>query len=99
MQIDFAQKGDALLQQISQALQKRLTFNDNIQSTVIDIADSGPADTEFVVAHNLGKVPKHYIANLDKAGVVYDSNKSLWSPTQMSLKCSAANTVLRLLVF
>lgn len=99
MQIDFSLKGDALLQQISQAIQKRLTFNDNIQSSILDVGDTGPADTEFLVPHNLGKVPLGFIANLDRSGSVYVSNRGTWTQLQMSLKCSAANAVLKLIVF
>lgn len=99
MQIDFSLKGEALLQQISQAIQKRLTFTDNIQSSIVDVPTTGAADIEFIVGHNLGKIPLGFIANLDRSGVVYVSNRGTWTPLQMSLKCSAANAVLKLIVF
>lgn len=99
MRIDFSLKGDALLQELSKALQNRLTFNENIQSSVVVVPDTGLANSGFVVEHNLGKVPTGYIANVDRAGIVYDFNRNLWSATQMQLKCSVANTALKLIVF
>lgn len=87
------------LQQLINALTKRLTLEDNIQSVIVNIADTGPADTEFVVTHKLGKVPTVFMYNINKAGVVYESAKDTWTATQMTLKCSAANAETTLVVF
>lgn len=99
MRIDISLQGERLVQQIKAALLKRLTFDDNVESSAVDIPDTGPADSVFVVQHNLGKVPKYYMARLDKAGVVYDYNRDLWTPTQMQLKCSVASASVKLIVF
>jgi hypothetical protein len=87
------------LQQLINALTNRLTFEDNFQCTIVSIADTGAADTEFVVTHKLGKIPTAYIANLESAGEVYSTGKDTWTTTQMTLKCSAANAKLTLVVF
>jgi len=99
MLIDFSLRGDSAIKQIMDALQKRLTFTDNIASSDIVIGDTGSADTVIMIQHNLGKVPRYFLANLDRAGSVYEFNRPLWTPVQMQLKCSAANAVLHLLVF
>jgi hypothetical protein len=98
MRIDIGLTGDRLLQHLKTALLKHLTFEDNIDSSTIDIDDTGPANTEFLVQHNLGRVPKYYIANTD-SGFITDSSRSSWAPTQMWLKCSSPNAKLKLVVF
>lgn len=85
--------------QIITALHRRLTLNDNIACAIVDVADSGTANTEFTVDHRLGYVPTVYIANVSKSGYVYDSSRATWTATQMTLKCSAANAAIRLVIF
>ena len=87
------------LQTILNALIKRLTLEDNIQCTIIDVDDTGDADTEFTVTHKLGKIPVSYVANIDKDGTVYSSAKDTWTTTQMTLKCSAANAKMTIVVY
>lgn len=86
------------LQTIVRALGRRLTFDDNIQSVILVIEDSGPADTPIAIQHRLGKVPTAYIANTS-GGFVYDSNRLLWTDIDMELMCSAANSMLTLVIF
>lgn len=90
--------GEKAIRELFQALTNRLRFEDNFQCKVLDVPDSGPADTEFIVQHNLGAVPTHYLANAS-AGYVYDSDKANWTVTEMKLKCSAPNATLKLVVF
>ena len=84
--------------ELIQALTNRLRFPDNFQCKLVDVADTGTADTEFIVTHNLGAIPTHYIANVD-GGFVYDSDIGNWTTTEMKLKCSASNASLRLVIF
>jgi len=76
-----------------------ITFEDNMDCKVIDYTSNGVADTEDTVAHGLGKVPTGYIvASVDKAGIVYKSGTAHTS-TNLFLKCSAATTAVKLIVF
>jgi hypothetical protein len=57
------------------------------------------ANVEFTVTHNLGRIPIGYdIRSIDAAAHVYDSRKSLWTKTQMFLKCDQATVHLVLFV-
>lgn len=63
------------------------------------ITTPGVADTEFTVTHNLGRIPTGYdVKSLDKAAIVYDSRKNLWTVTQMFLKCNVATVQIVLFV-
>lgn len=84
---------------ILRALDHRISPLDNWQAKVVDeITTPGAADTEFTVNHNLGIVPTHYIANVDKNAVIYDSRRVDWTASQMFLKASAATVKLYLIV-
>lgn len=98
MRIDISLKGERLLQHLKTALLKRLTLEENVDTSIIDVPDTGPANTEFTIVHNLGRPPKYYIANTD-VGLITDSSRSTWSDTEMQLKCSASNAKLKLVVF
>lgn len=87
------------VQQILLALQSRLTFEENIRCKIIDVSDSGAANADIVIAHTMGRIPKYYFWNIDRAGIVYDQNKAGWTSTSMTLRCSVANAVLKLVVF
>lgn len=84
---------------VVQALRHRLSPEDNFQYKYILIPDSGAADTAIPIEHKLGKIPQFYIANLDKAGIVYDSNRAGWTTTDMEVKCSSANAALVIVIF
>lgn len=86
------------IRELVQALTNRLRFEDNHACVLIDVADTGSADTEFIVVHNLGVVPTHYVVN-SSAGYVYDSDRANWTITEMKLKCSAPNATLKLVIF
>lgn len=83
---------------VLQALDKRLTLGENLQAIQIGISDTGPVDTEFTVQHNMGKTPRQYIYNIDSPGIVYDSRRSSWTTSEMFLKCSIANAQLTITV-
>lgn len=87
------------LTQCIQALRKKLTFDDNIQCQMLTVLDTGVALTPFTVVHKLGKIPKGYIANLDKHGTIRDVTRVAWTTTQMQLECSVANAKVYLIVF
>jgi hypothetical protein len=99
MKLDISLSGEALLQQLKTAMLKRLNFDDNLESYPVFIADSGPANSIIFVAHNLGKIPKYYVAMPDRACSVYDFNRFIWSALQIQLKCSVPNAALSLILF
>jgi hypothetical protein len=73
----------------------RMPFN---KAAKVTVGDTGAADTEFAVDHPLGRVPAGFlVANIDAAGVVYDSGTA-WTATVIYLKCSAANAGVTLWV-
>jgi hypothetical protein len=71
----------------------------NHKSYSYTLADSGLANSELTITHNLGSIPSHYIWNIASNGVVYDSRRVDWTTTQIFVKCSAANQSLKILVF
>ena len=69
------------------------------QSQALTVADSGSANAEFTVSHNLGRIPNGFIlTKSDKACNVYDSG-STWTTSALYLKCDAANVALSLSIF
>ena len=67
---------------------------ENISGEFQVIADTGSADTEFVVAHSIGSVPVGYLViKTDNAGVIYDSGTT-WTTTNVYLKSSVANSAI-----
>lgn len=79
-------------------LDHRISPEDNMELVIVSVADTGLADTEFVVTHNLGKTPSFYVVNVATNCVVYDSNRALWDDTTMRLKCSSPNQAIKLVV-
>ena len=88
-----------LLRRIADIFDHKVNFIDNIDCKIIDVADTGTANVEFTVKHNLGRIPTAYIVNIDRSGIVYDSNRATWTEANLTLKCSVSNAVLKLIVF
>lgn len=101
----FAEQLAAILDEYKAVINGRLSLGDaqggsaNIDGQPIEVADTGLVDTEFTVQHNLGRIPIYYLYTIDKAGTVYDSQRSLWTSSTLRLKCSAANASLKIFVF
>ncbi|UCD07833.1 MAG: hypothetical protein JSW41_02610, partial [Candidatus Aenigmatarchaeota archaeon] len=71
----------------------------NFDAMYVQMSDTGAANTEFSVTHQLDRVPVGYIVTyINKAGVIYDSGTA-WTATTMYLKCSVANTTVTLLIW
>lgn len=80
-------------------LNKGLRFEDNFDAYIATVADSGTANTSFTVAHTLKRVPTGFVVlNADRATQTYDAGTA-WTATGIYLKTSAANCVLKILVF
>lgn len=84
------------LQQILTALGGRLTLLENIQYNQVSVSDTGAADSQLTITHNLGRVPTAYFWNIDRSGTVYDSNKANWSSSTIYVKCSTAHSSITL---
>ena len=70
---------------------------ENMRWRLVDYTSNAVADTEDTVAHTLGRTPVGFVVlSINKPGVVYQSNDS--SPSQLKLKCSAADANVRLVV-
>lgn len=81
------------------AMQGRIAFGsggdgvrgENISGEFQVVTDTGSADTEFTVTHNLGAVPIGYIVMKNsKSGNVY-SGTTAWTSSTIYLKHSSAN--------
>lgn len=69
----------------------------NQRVATVTVSDTGNADTDFEVEHNLGIVPRFYIWNINKAGIVYKGSGT-WTATSIYLRCSAANAEVKVIV-
>ena len=98
-----------LLDKIILVLTGRVSFADgaisdgedgeNIDGQFQIISDTGSADTEFTVAHSLGRVPVGFVTILnDKGGTVYDSGTT-WTASNIYLKCNTANCNISIFIF
>jgi hypothetical protein len=90
---------DRSVRQIVQALKGRLELIENIQCVIVEIPDTGPAATTLTIDHNLGKIPTAYFFTSSKHTTAIDFSKGTWTETQMTLRFSAANCVVTLVVF
>jgi hypothetical protein len=70
----------------------------NIAGKMIEIADSGVANSSITLTHNLGYVPKFYdVKYMSLATQVFDFGTA-WTKTQIFLASSTAHTKLRVFV-
>jgi len=70
----------------------------NLASYSFSTDDSGAAGTEITITHGLGRIPTHYIWNIDRDGVVYDSRRGDWTDSELYVKCTADNAKLNILI-
>ena len=90
---------ETLLRKIVDMINGRLDLQGNISCAVIEVPDSGLAGAVITVSHSLGRVPIAYMAMPDRACSIYDYQRSQWTASTMTLKCSVANAVINLVVF
>lgn len=70
----------------------------NIQGQMVEITDSGGANTSITVTHNLGYVPKFYdVKYMSQATQVYDFGTP-WTVNNIFLASTTAHTKLRIFV-
>lgn len=70
----------------------------NIQGMMIEIADSGVANSSITLIHNLGYIPKFYdVKYMSLATQIFDFGTP-WTTTKIFLASSTAHTKLRIFV-
>jgi hypothetical protein len=90
------------LNQITQEVNGKIELT-NLYVSEVSITNTGSANTDFTVTHNLGRTPKFYIprvtTNLSAIGSVsfYDGSVA-WNSISITLKCTVANIVVNFLV-
>jgi hypothetical protein len=90
----------AQLDQVTKALSANISFGSTTGNTDGEQNTEGwkatgttpaVANTEFTVAHGLGRVPMGFIVLLiDKAGIIY-KGATAWTDTDIFLKCNVAS--------
>lgn len=100
-----------VLKDIYKALRRNISYGgptqtglqaDNINGAFGTTANTGAADTEFSVTHNLNRVPVGFhVINQSKAGSFYGTPTlgTHWSKTQIFLKCNVANVAATFFIF
>jgi hypothetical protein len=85
--------------ELSSLLNGGLKFSDNFNAEILEISDSGVADSEITVAHTLKRTPTGFIVTyINKAGVVYVSGTA-WTATNIYLKCNVASCAIKVFVW
>lgn len=89
---------DKLIHMLDDLIKKIVSIPFN-RSEILEISDTGTANTEFSIAHHLIRIPKGFIVvRIDKAASVYASGTT-WTKTTIYLECSLANSSIKLCVF
>lgn len=72
---------------------------DNVDGNFGITSDTGVADTQFTVTHNLNRIPiGFHVVRQNKAGSFYDSGTA-WTTTHIFLKCNVANVAATFFIF
>ncbi|SRR5229473_4490843 len=92
----FAKMLRKLYEQLVRIVNGQLSFGnglkpDNIAGVWATVADTGAANVDFTITHNLLYVPVGWILiNQTKAGIIYIGSV-VATKTQITLRCSVAN--------
>jgi len=80
-------------------LNNGIKFEDQLDSKEKTQTDTGAADTEFSITHELGRVPVGYLVKkIDKGGVIYESGTA-WTSETIYLKSTIANCNVTLYIY
>ncbi len=72
---------------------------ENIAGEFQVIADTGAANTQFVVAHTLNVAPVGFlVVKINKGGVVYYDDGATWDEDNIDLKCTVANATVTIFI-
>lgn len=84
--------------ELASLLNGGIKFNDNLACAIVEVADTGVANTAFTVAHALKRIPIGFIMiNTDKATSLYASGTA-WTSTAIYLKSSVASCSIKVVV-
>jgi hypothetical protein len=92
----FAMVIRKLYEQLARVVNGQISFGpgtkyDNIAGVWATVVDTGLANTDFTIIHNLGYVPSGWIPmNQTLAGVLYKGSVA-WTTTMITLRCSVAH--------
>jgi hypothetical protein len=86
------------VKRIIEALEARLTFDDNLQQATIDMTTPAVAGTTFTVTHNLGRTPRRWIVNPETDDIFWSVDKNLWDQEKIYLRCSGSSVPLTITV-
>lgn len=90
---------DEVFTNLSNLLNGGLSFADNLESVELTATAHATPDTEFSVAHTLGRVPTRFIVtDIDEGGVVYKGTTA-WTSSLIYLKCTTGGTSIKVLVY
>lgn len=101
--VRFALMVRKLYEQLARIINGQINFGDGLLRDNIDgawgvVPDTGPANTDFTVVHNLGRIPVGYwLMTTDVATNIYTGTVS-WTSTEITLKSSAANAAINLFI-
>ncbi len=77
----------------------------NIRSNLVTVTDTGSADAEFAIAHNLGVATIYYLpqlqakpAGLGTTPLIFYKGTTTWTDKIAYLKCTVANCNVKFLV-
>lgn len=86
-----------LYEQLARVLNGNVSFGnptsgrDNVNGEWATVLDTGPANTDFTITHNMLRVPVGFIVmTSSKGGVVYKGTVA-WTTTTITLKDTVAN--------
>jgi len=93
------------VEDIHQAFNRNISFgtsvdsqDQNIQGKMVEILDSGTANSSITINHNLGYIPKFYdVKYISAATQVFDFGTP-WTKTQIFLASTTAHVRLRVFV-
>jgi hypothetical protein len=85
-----------LYEQLARVVNGLISFGngisrDNIDGEWASVADTGGANVDFTITHNMLRVPIGFIVmDQSKAGVIYHGSIA-WTTTTITLRCNVAN--------
>lgn len=95
---DMAQVLDSFAQNLLAILDGGISLADNIDAAVVSFTSNATPNIEDAVAHNLDKIPTHFlVSSLDKGAVVYKS-ATAFTDTHIYVKTTVASTAVKLIL-
>ena len=85
--------------ELSNVINGGIRIDENLNASIVTIADTGSANAENTLAHGLKRVPIGFLViNTNKAVSAYDSGTA-WTATNIYLKFNTANCTVKVLIF